>query len=299
MVGLKRNISFNEPLHRYTDEDENIYTSVTTLIGNYHPKFDEMFWAKKKAAEAGIPIELVLKNWKDIRDFSCEKGTAEHKVLEDSINESNGKSDFKFDTVNSSFTGKKEIITINKTNLELLSKTALAQKYPSIYIYLRDKILNGWSLIAEKRIYWYEYLVAGTIDCLLISGKRFIIVDWKTNKDELKFKSGYYKKVNGIKTDIWVDKKEYFFKPVQSIENCKGSIYTLQLSLYAYLLSLWGFTCVDLVLFHIRDRQEPKLYKIDYWQWAAELILIDNKNASTLAKSIKSTNNGIEKFGIS
>lgn len=295
-MDIKRTITFNEAAHSYTDEYNQRYTSVTTLIGKYHPQFNEAYWAKFKADQAGVSVDVIKQNWKDLRDFSCVKGTAEHKLLEDSINGaiipkaySSDANLFKVATV--TLAGK----VFTNIDLDVLKESDLAKKYPEIFEYLKGKILEGYKLHVEKRIYWAEYLVAGTIDCLLVKGKTFLIVDWKTNKDELKFRSGYYKKVNGVKTDIWIDKKEYFFKPISNVEYCKGNVYTLQLSLYAYLMELWGFTCVGLVLYHIRDNQRPKDYNILYDKSSCQFLLIDHKNASTRTKS----NSSIENFGIS
>lgn len=293
---LKRNISFNESLHQYTDEYNKEYTSVTTLIGKYHPQFDLEYWAKRKAEELGTTPEIVKQSWKDITDFSCEKGSKEHKLLEDSINQSNGNAKFNID--NKIVGSGLGFNVINRTNLFVLSKSGLATKHPIIFEYLEKYIKDGWTLYAEKRTYWADYLVAGTIDCLLVKEKLFMIVDWKTNKDELKFRSGYYKKVSGVKTNQWIDKKEYFFKPLQNIEYCKGKIYTLQLSLYAYILELWGMQCISLVLFHIMDNKEPTLHNIVYEKVACQLLLVDFKNRSSINSSTKSITNTIIKLGI-
>lgn len=297
MDSLVRTISFDEATHTYKDEFGLPYISVTTVIAKYYPKFNEDYWAKEESRKTGLPVHVILANWKQIRDYSCEKGNKEHKLLEDSINAANGKAQFEFDNkgkgIGLGFT------KIDNTNLNILQNSPLASKYPKIYTYLRNRIEDGWILYAEKRTYWAEYLIAGTIDCLLVKGKLFMIVDWKTNKDELKFVSGYYKKVNGIKTTEWVNKKEYFFKPLNHIENCKGSIYTMQLSLYAYILELWGFKCVDLCLFHIRDNMEPNPYTIKYLKAEAQLLLIDNKNASSNTRKPNTSNNTDIRFGIS
>lgn len=314
-MATKRTISFNEALHTYTDEENNVYTSVTTVIGKYHPKFDENFWANKKAQELGISPDIVKANWKEIRDFSCFKGTKEHKLLEDSVNDSIPNSNVPYKKLDNNLLS---IATVklggkhfSNVDLSILQESELAKKYPEIFTYLKTKIQEGYTLYVEKRVYWFEYLVAGTIDCLLIKGKSFIIVDWKTNKDELKFKAGYYKKVNGVKTDLWIDKKEYFFKPISNVEHCKGNIYTLQLSLYAYLLELWGFICEGLVLYHLKSELRkddkgkhieviiPKSYNILYDKSSAQLLLIDHKNVSTQSKSNLINNNNTESFGIS
>lgn len=292
MVGLKRNIFFNEELHRYTDEYNNVYTSVTTVITKYYPKFDTEKWAKHTADKTGLTVSAVKQNWKNITEIACENGTKEHKLLEDSINDSRFINKFDKPSFGSLLT------KIGKTDIELLSKSPLALKYPDILFKLLEFINQGYTLYVEKRVYWADFLIAGTIDCLAVKDGRFWIIDWKTNKDELKFKSGYYKKVNGIKTNQWVDKKEYFFKPINDLENCKGNIYTLQLSLYAYLLELWGLKCEGLLLYHIRKVKDKngieelilKDYKIPYLKQSCQLLTIDHKNG---LNNINTNNNSI------
>lgn len=299
----KRTITFDEPSHTYKDEYNEYYTSVTTAIALYHEKFDENFWASEKSKETGLSVSAIKNSWKEVRDFACDKGNRIHKELENSINESTGKQKFEFDSTeeiksNISKFGYKLLIT--STNLEVLKQTPLAKKYPKIYKFLEKKILEGWSMYAEKRIYWADFLIAGTIDCLLVREKYFMIVDWKTNKDELMFKSGYYKKdkLTGKKTDVWIDKKSYFFAPINQIEDCKGNRYTMQLSLYAYLMEMWGFKCLGLVLYHIRDNGEPKDYMISYLDWACRLLCIDFKNRLIQLKKSKASINGLEDFTI-
>lgn len=294
---LKDEIIFNEKLHRYTNPEGFVYTSVTTLIGKYHPQFDENFWAKKKAKELGISESLVKLNWKNIRDAACDRGNQVHKELEDSINHSNGSSKFYFDSDNDF---KNKVVIIDHTNLDLLANTPLCKNYPEIFEYLASYIRLGWILFAEQRVYWKDFLVAGTIDCPLLNPftKEFIIVDWKTNKDELKFKSGYFKKVNGIKTDIWIDKKEYFFYPLNFLEHCKGNIYTLQLNTYAYILELWGYKCIGLVLFHIRNGYPVTKIPILYDNSYGKKLLNHFKSVSSNPNNITNTIKNTPKFGL-
>lgn len=312
MVNNKRTISFNEELHRYTDEYNNVYTSVTTVIQNYYPKFNEDYWAGVKAKEYNISKEAVLKIWANGRDAACAKGTIEHKLLEDSVINSRVKPE------GISLFPKGFIKGQEKLDVTLLASSPLALKYPKILFKLMEFIDAGYTVYVEKRVYWAEFLIAGTIDCLLVKNGKFWILDWKTNKDELKFKSGYYKKINGIKTNQWVDKKEYFFSPLDNLENCKGTIYTMQLSLYAYLLELWGLQCEGLIIYHIRDvpalDNENKVvydanknivmkkiltdYKIPYLKQSCELLTIDHKNALNGINTNKTNNNLTINFGI-
>lgn len=289
---IKKIITFNEELHSYTDEDNSVYTSVTTLIGEYTPKFDEKYWSNYKARESGVSQKEILDNWKQINKESLVKGNTEHKLLENSINDSiRPKKDHLLITALNRLTGHE----FTNVNLDILAQSDLAKKYPTIFEFLRTKINQRWRLYVEKRTYSFDHLVAGTIDCLLVKGGQFMIVDWKTNKKELHFKSGYYKKVGGIESTQWIDKKEYMLGPLKHLEHCKGIIYTMQLSLYAYILELWGLECVGLVLYHIRDSIVPKAYNIIYDKMSSELLLIHHKNKLTSSNKIISTS----KFGIS
>ena len=297
----QRKIVFNEALHQYKDEDNKVYTSVTTLIDKYKEKFDENFWAKKKAEELGTTPELIKQNWKEIRDEACNRGNETHKLLEDSINQANGKTTFDPTKVDRGSLGV-GVIIVSKTNLHVLQATPLAKKYPSIFAYLRKYIEDGWTLFAEKRVYLAEFLVAGTIDVPLIKGNLFIIVDWKTNKDELKFEAGYYKKVSNIKTDTWIKTNKRLFHPISDLPDCKGELYTIQLSMYAHILEEWGLKCVALVLFHIRPNMTPRPYNITYRKLHCQRLLQHNlKGESTTSSTkfgIKPSNNNPNQFGI-
>lgn len=295
MENVKRNIVFDEKAHTYKDEHNVYYTSVTTLIGKYEEKFNEDYWAEIKAKELNLTKQQVLNNWKEIRDYANNKGTKVHKVLEDSINDATKNADLNIEVPSFKTYYKQISLKDNcEVDIKLLGNSPLAIKYPEIFLLLLDHVEDGWKIYAEKRIYWAEYKVAGTIDCLLVKRKKFKIVDWKTNKDELQFKSGYYKKVNGVKTTTWVNKDERFLLPINNIQKCKGNGYTLQLSLYATLMELWGFDCVGLLLYHIRDNNKPKLYEIPYWHTDCQKLLIHHKNVSTNSKNI----NSVMTFGI-
>lgn len=298
---VQKKIVFNEALHQYKDEDGKVYTSVTTLIGKYHEAFDENFWAAKKAKELGTTTEAIKQSWKEIRDNACDRGNTEHKLLEDSINEANGKTSFDPTKVDRGSLGM-GVLVVSKTNLHILQNTPLAKKYPSIYAYLRKYIEDGWTLFAEKRVYLAEFGIAGTIDVPLIKGNLFIIVDWKTNKDELKFEAGYYKKVNNIKTDTWIKTNKRMFHPLSDLQDCKGELYTMQLSTYAYMMEEWGMKCVALVLFHIRSNVTPRPYNIPYRKLHCQRMLEHNlKKGSTTSgtsSGIKSNTNNPNQFGI-
>ena len=268
-----RTISFDPKLHRYNDEDKLPYLSVTTQVDKYKEPFDKEYWSKKKAQELGLTQGQVLANWDKITKDSHIKGNKIHERLEDSVNDSRLiNTDYLYNVPDINYNDPRNLIGFEVT-LEVLKETPLAKHYPKIFELLEFYINKGYRVYAEKRIYLFEYQVAGTIDLVLIKDKEFIIVDWKTNKDDLKFVSGYFKKVNGIKTDQWVDKKSYYLYPLDKVEECKGNGYSLQLSSYAWMLEQWGFKCIGLILCHIRETKEDvdivkekkvEFYKIRY-----------------------------------
>ena len=77
---------FKEEGHKYNDSNGNSYTSVTTLIhDNYVPKFNKKYWLHKKSKELGISEKQLEKQWQDITDEACSRGTVTHNGLEDAI----------------------------------------------------------------------------------------------------------------------------------------------------------------------------------------------------------------------
>ena len=144
---------FNAEKHTYTDsKDKFLYTSVTRWVEKFKPRFDETTVAKRIADREGIPVELVLEEWKKKRDDSAEFGTKIHKILE--VYNSTGKiCDNKFSVVVDSF--KKLNINFDKKNT-----------------------------LFEKLVYNKQLKIAGTSDVIVHNKdkKTFNIYDFKTNK---------------------------------------------------------------------------------------------------------------------
>ena len=78
---------FEEDGHKYHDSFGNTYISTTTLLHEYAPKFEREYWLKKKAKELRISTKELAKQWQDITDEACERGTKTHNALEDAIKE--------------------------------------------------------------------------------------------------------------------------------------------------------------------------------------------------------------------
>jgi hypothetical protein len=262
---------FDEPQHKYTDTLGNGYISTTTILHNYQPKFDKSYWLRKKSKELGISEKKLEQQWDTIKDEACERGSNTHNGLEDGIK---GGSQFKkaIQYLEARQTG--EMITVadiptilgNYRLLDLSEFIELTEnKYPQIYEVFQRYTDNGYQIYAEIGTFLIDFLVSGTIDVLLLREDKFVIGDWKTNRGGLKFEAGYFKKDKSQKpaqtTDIWVPKQDFLLPPVNNLPNCNGSVYNLQLSMYAYMVELiLGIPCVGMWLCHIDSDFELNEY---------------------------------------
>lgn len=281
------NLQFDVASHRYYDDENIDYISATTLIGKYSNKFDAAYWSMYKALKAngykvrpynvqgrmiGLdskvfhiselytnPLKLrttpddFIKQWDKLSKSACDEGNNTHDFLEDSINESKG------DTVGKTNADIKPFMFSDKITKHDLDKTYLNVKHPKIYNWLNKFIDSGWTLYAEKRIYSYDHKVAGMIDVLAVRGKQFCILDWKTNKQQIRFESGYFKKDTfGNLTNEWYSLNNTMKAPINHLPDSVGIKYSLQLSLYAYIMELWGYEFVGLQLCHIQGIPNEK-----------------------------------------
>lgn len=262
---------FDEPQHKYTDTLGNGYISTTTILHNYQPKFDKSYWLRKKSKELGISEKKLEQQWDTIKDEACERGSNTHNGLEDGIK---GGSQFKkaIQYLEARQTG--EMITVadiptilgNYRLLDLSGFIELTEnKYPQIYEVFQRYTDNGYQIYAEIGTFLIDFLVSGTIDVLLLREDKFVIGDWKTNRGGLKFEAGYFKKDKSQKpaqtTDIWVPKQDFLLPPVNNLPNCNGSVYNLQLSMYAYMVELiLGIPCIGMWLCHIDSDFELNEY---------------------------------------
>lgn len=118
---------------------------------------------------------------------------------------------------------------------------------------------------AEVRVYSEEHGIAGTIDLLLLQeDKEFILVDWKTNQT-----------IRGAGET---------FKHNDELRNLPDhsfSHYTLQLSLYAYILETeYSLKCKRLKLVHLLDNKS-NTYDIVYCKDIIEQMLKEAKQHGT------------------
>lgn len=156
---------FDPIKHRYTYLDEE-FTSVTRFIQQFHKPFDQDFWSKIKAEEAGVPQEWIINEWKKLNDSANEIGSETHQWIEDYFNQ-------KWRQI--------------PTDIELVKRI---NKFNLIYA---DSLYKLEPIKFEVKIFSKKWKIAGMIDALFLYRGKIYIVDYKTNKnfttdDNIKYK---------------------------------------------------------------------------------------------------------------
>lgn len=287
MIELKDNrykdmyLEFHADGHKYNDNFGNEYLSCTTFLHRYKPEFNKKYWLAKKAKEYGITERQLEKQWEKITKEACERGSNTHDGLETGIKEAS-----QFKNAIKYLNKEKEGVMTTVADIplfnadycllnldEFIEKTNY--KYPKIYECFKAYTDAGYKIYSEIGMFLMDYLISGTIDILLVRDDKFIIGDWKTNRGGLKFGSGYYlkdkKQYPNQLTNTWIPKTDMLKAPVSNMPDCNGSIYNLQVSLYAYAVEqILNLPCGGCWLCHIdndfvlNEYGQPKLFKDGY-----------------------------------
>lgn len=282
-------VAFIDETHKYFNlKNPDIeYISVTTLIGKYHEEFDEDFWTSYKSLEfmmgqdfikykvkdnllklkkfnikllddLDINKEIFLQKKQELiesyelnRKTACERGTCLHKIKEELFYKDDYHSVEKLLGKNQKFHCKKDDFNLDKEQAV----------YPEFLIYYHH--------IAE-------YLnIAGQVDLLIKDGNDIYIYDYKTN-------------IKGINDKAFFDRStkqtKKMFHPINNIEDTTLMHYTLQLSLYAYMLQELHpeFNICVLKLIHIDEFLNEKEIELEYKKDEIErLIKFQAKKSKT------------------
>lgn len=194
------NIVFYEYEHKYTINGKKA-TSVTSLLNEYKEEFDSELIAGKYAKKHGLKKEDVLSLWSKNNKKSTDKGSYLHKFAENIWNK-------KVDDIGSSheFDDGSDGIEICKNHIQ------------SFY---NDAKKNLALVSAELVVGDEDFLICGMIDKLFYNVKtgNYQIWDYKTNKD--------------IFSEKYAKKLKY---PLNNIYDSKLNIYSLQLSIYKWII---------------------------------------------------------------
>lgn len=244
-------IEFIEDVHIYKETaTDTLLTSCTSLISQVKPFVDWDLQAEKKAKKIGVTKEELLKEWADKKLKSQIQGTAIH-LEKENFYKSQGK--------------------ITKNNCELVVKwDSVNEKGNKFTPSLQ---LENSSIYVEKIIFDLYYKIAGQADRIEVIDNKINIYDYKTSEkiDMRGFKSwdGTYQKLS---------------PPLHHIEDCNYFHYSLQLSIYLFLLlrANPNFAPGDLVIEHLIVEDGvivgSQNYPVEYLKKEAHTLLNHFKN---------------------
>jgi hypothetical protein len=201
-------IAFKEEGHLYhsIDDDKIDWTSVTSFIGMFKPKFDPKAQAKKssknkKSKWYGMSEKEILDAWENESQRAIKLGNFYHNQREtDLLN-------FK---------------TIERDGVEVpIIKPILDQN--GVKIARDQKLENG--VYPEHMVYLKSMGLCGQADLVEVVNGVINITDYKTNK-EIKQKG--FTNWEGITSKM--------YNPVGHLDDCNFSHYSLQLSVYMYII---------------------------------------------------------------
>ena len=289
----KRNgdVCFRESDHLYFNEKrpDISYTSVTTLIGKYHEKFDPEFWSRYKAFERcmvkedfiiikskllrnkkadlswfekyNIDVDLfntavdeILESYRLANEEGCRRGTEYHLKKELSFYEKD------IHDISSFIPDCNGDFCCQKHNWDLSRDKAVIPEF-LLYYHCPDEVLN----------------IAGQIDLLIKDGNDIHIIDWKSNSKGIKNKAFFDSTTKKLKT---------MYYPLNNINDTMYMHYTLQLSLYAWMLQKINpaFNIKTLRLHHIDGNDVETDYDLEYLKDDVERLLKYHKKTLIYGK---------------
>lgn len=195
---------YDEPHKYYIDNTELI--SVTTLIHKYQNDFDVDYWSEYKASQFNVTQDEIKRAWNFINKKGTLKGSLIHSYAENLFQ--NKIYEYPTDLV------------LNTFGFDPIKKEYdITKKY--IDNFYRDTFDKLIPIKTEIVLCDKDYKIGGMIDILFYNKKmnEFQIWDYKTNKDFT-----YENKRNNLLFEL------------SDLEDCDLEIYSLQLSLYKYLI---------------------------------------------------------------
>ena len=256
-------IYFDEEAHKYTDNLGNPYTSNTQVYENYYKKFDKKKMAnvcakagmKGNPKYAGKTAKQIMAQWDSLTVDGQDKGNVKHDYFDGTIKQANSYSRNSKGYINGRIYTVADILTdhsYGKVDISVFRELKLDVRYPKIYQVLDIYASKGWNIYSEIGVFDTKRLISGLIDVLLVRDDKYIIIDWKTNKDPIAVKSGYYNKnFKGERVGGFVETGERFYFPIGHLETSTYNKYLLQVGTYDVLVAGFGLTCETRILFHI------------------------------------------------
>lgn len=198
-------VTFFDVPHKYFLDGKELI-SVTTLIHKYQEDFKEDFWAEIKGRKHDLKPSQVKRAWRFINKKGTIKGSGIHDYAENKF-------------LNKEFEYPLQKI-LNVFGFDpVLPEYLISKKHvDKFYDDVHGKLIP---IKTEYVVYDRESLIGGMLDMLFYNVKvgEFQIWDWKTNKDFSREEKG-----------------RHLLEDLYMIEDCDLEVYSLQLSLYKYII---------------------------------------------------------------
>jgi hypothetical protein len=219
-----------ETLNEDLEKDQIKWTSVTSFVGMFKPKFDAQAQSKKSSKNKRskwykIPPKKILEIWDNESKRAIGLGNWYHNEREKRLLE--------FSTIARDGVELPIIKPITDTN--------------GIKIAPEQKLKDG--VYPEHFVYLKSAGLCGQADLVSIVNGKINILDYKTNK-EIK-KKGFTN---------WEGITSKMYKPVNHLDDCNLKHYNLQLSLYVYIIKKHNpkLKVGDLKIQHVIFEEEGK-----------------------------------------
>lgn len=281
-------VGFIEKTHVYKNlkDPDKKYTSVTTLIEKFAQPFDKKFWSAYKSLEKLLPSD----NWK-IEKKSLLKSKKFNKEILDVYNISENDFNKAQQDILDEWQKKNEESCIRGTAIHAdlekamysnpntqMKKFGFGGKFKAYKDKNKDELTDG--VYPEYLVYYTDpdnvINIAGQIDLLSINDGKIEIGDYKTSlKIDLK---------GGFNTETKSTYKMLY--PLNNLDECNFSHYSLQLSLYAWMINRWHpeWSVGNLKLIHFDHTNKMTIYDVPYLKTEVEKMLKYFKKETILAR---------------
>lgn len=218
-------VDYDDAEHKYYLRTR-IYRSATQIIERFVKPFDTKERSEYMSDRYGQPPEYWVKKWKGINQVALQRGDIIHAAKEDFLH---GRG---YDAIND------KIFQVFNLHAPTYSQ------FKTNYAILIDGIYP------ELKLWRHDWGIAGRVDKPIIetiNGSRFAhIEDYKTGRR--------------ISQESFKDNKtgeyEMMLYPLQHLMNCEYNHYTLQLSIYQFMMEYFGFKAGFRRIIHYGHRQE-------------------------------------------
>lgn len=258
-------VVFHAHNHTYLNDEGLKYISVTTLIKKYTPPFDNDYWSSYKAlkdilSDAGVwqVYKERAGGWEQVLDF-CRK--IKNFPYRDSIIQ---RKRYYLDLWKEAGEEARERGTAFHNKAEAATKGAkhVLEDLREVDVHIGKDIIvapdfKTSGIYPELLLYNHKYRLAGTADWVLKDGNTIHIKDYKTSKE--------------ITMDAF--QESTLLSPLNHLPNANYYTYSLQLSIYAWMLECKGYKVGKLCIEHVKNEFETKIFPVQYLRREVHTLL--------------------------